>query len=135
MLVLAISALDNFRPNLLTFSRILSKITIVLFMEYPIIVSTAATKELFICVLKRAATATITSTSCIKAITAVTPDFNSNLNQMYMSIQIHAIIVDFKAFKVKSFHTVGPTVSTLNFSSAKLYFFFRAAISFFCTSS
>ena len=33
MLTLVISALDSFRPNLLLFSRILSKTTIVLFME------------------------------------------------------------------------------------------------------
>ena len=64
------------------FSLILSKITIVSFIEYPNIVSTAATKAVSTLNQNKADSPTVIMTSCQRAIMAATAYLNSNLNDI-----------------------------------------------------
>ncbi len=93
------------------FSRTRSKMTIVSFVEYPVIVSSAAMTFSERSTRKNTRNASVTRTSCSVATVAPTAKLNWNRNQMYSRMKNSDSAKAVTPLVVRSRPTTGPIIS------------------------
>jgi len=117
------------------FSLSLSKITMVLFKEYPIMVKTAAITEIVISFCNKEKIPKTIKQSCKSANIETIENLNSNLIVIYRMIPIKAKNKAERANFFKFSPITGPTVSTRNTSKSVKFSLKADNISFLCSES